>query len=164
MELDREQAALVEGKDRGLGVPKKELHGEMNDWYGEKNWYGGRIQQIVRLVKSDNNEWELKLDAMRMGRSHRFARYLGSRRILLMKLPKDMYSLGLLKAYLEQKFVLCGRVYVPFAVKEGKVYMMEVDENYGREPRDAEGDQHRLSLEALVKWHNPLDLNWKQVR
>ncbi len=162
-ELDREQAAIIENNSRGLG-----LQGE---WMGESKWYGGRIQQIVHLVKVSNNDkeksvrYELKLGRMQMGRSHRFARFLGSRRILQIKLPKD-YSTdwALMKKYFLQKFVLCGRVYVPFSVKDGKLYSMEINEDYERAVQVGEGDHYRLSLDEFVRWHNPMDLNAKQVR
>ncbi|THH01293.1 hypothetical protein EW026_g1385 [Hermanssonia centrifuga] len=160
-ELDREQAAIIENNSRGLG-----LQGE---WMGESKWYGGRIQQIVHLVKVSNNDkeksvrYELKLGRMQMGRSHRFARFLGSRRILQIKLPKD-YSTdwALMKKYFLQKFVLCGRVYVPFSVKDGKLYSMEINEDYERAVQVGEGDHYRLSLDEFVRWHNPMDLNAKQ--
>lgn len=158
MELDREQKAIVENRGRGLGL--------MDDtWEDEKNWYGGKIQQILELVMSKQDGWTLKLLDMRKGRSHRFARYLGSRRILLLKLPK-LYSeqMESLKHWLEQQFVLCGRKFVPFAVKDKKVYLCEVDEDFERVSKYEEGDQHRMSLRVLVDWHNPLALNDKQVR
>lgn len=148
----------MEHRDRGLGLMDEK-------WEDEVNWYGGKIQQILELVKLSEDEWTLKLLDMRKGRSHRFARYLGSRRILLLKLPK-LYAAEMdsLRHWLEQQFVLCGRKFVPFAVKDKKVYMCEVDEDFERAPRREEGDQHRKSLREIVDWHNPLALNNEQVR
>ncbi|KAJ3558083.1 hypothetical protein NM688_g1122 [Phlebia brevispora] len=156
MELDREQKAIEEHEDRGLGLY------EDGTWQGEKNWYGGRIQQIFRLVETSRDRWTLKMDAMRMGRSYRFARFQGSRRLLIFKYDADSKmnsKMKELKTWLQQRFVLCGRVFVPFAVKEGKVYMCEVNDDFQRRMRPEEGDHQRLSLQELVKWHNPLELN-----
>lgn len=132
----------------------------------QANWYGGRVQQIVRMEIVDNgNSFVLRLDKMQMGRSHRFARYMGSRRILQVKLPEENYTIKMenVKEWLEQKFVLCGRVFVPFATKEGKVFMMETNENYEREESLTDGDDLRLTLSAFVDWHNPIHLNHNQV-
>lgn len=64
--------------------------------------------------------------------------------------------------FLAQRFVLCGRVFVSFATKEHKVFMMETNEDFER-VADSRGDQHRISLEQFVDWHNPLALNAWQV-
>jgi RNA-dependent RNA polymerase len=146
----------------------------MGDWQDQPNWYGGKIQQILRLVpqetadpgayKSKQSAFRLHLDEMEMGRSYRFARFLGSRRLLQLKVPKmwevDWESL---KQLLMQKFVLCGRVFVALAVKERKLYFVETDEDYDRDPKPSEGDQYRMSLEELIDWYNPMALNQKQV-
>ena len=164
-ELNREQLALMENDSRGLGLK--------GDWQGEPNWYGGKIQQIVRLVprerkpgadKKQQPVYHLQLEAMEMGRSHRFARFLGSRRLLQMRVPKS-YDVDVtkLKDLLLQKFVICGRVFVPFAVKDRKLHLVETDEDFQREPQVHEGDVHRMSLEKLVEWYNPMSLNHKQV-
>ncbi|KAI0684509.1 RNA dependent RNA polymerase-domain-containing protein [Cytidiella melzeri] len=164
-ELHREQLALLEHDSRGLGL--------MGTWDDQPNWYGGKIQQVVRLVPQEltsgpqNNApppvFHLQLDAMEIGRSFRFARYLGSRRLLQLKVPQQWRTdwVGL-KKLLMQKFVLCGRVFVAFAVKDRKLYFVEINENYEREDEPAEGDQYRMSLEELVEWYNPMRLNSQQ--
>ncbi|GJE89654.1 RNA dependent RNA polymerase-domain-containing protein [Phanerochaete sordida] len=154
-ELDREQDALVENKHRGLG-----LKGE---WDKVPNWYGGQIQQICRLHKAeDDTPLRLMLGRMEMTRSHRFARDLGSRRLLQIKLPKEYNDRTKEKAFLSRKLVLCGRVFQVFAVKEDKAYAMEVNEDHGRAPSRSEGDFFRLTLEDFVARHNPLHLNAQQ--
>ncbi|KAG1795975.1 RNA dependent RNA polymerase-domain-containing protein, partial [Suillus plorans] len=60
------------------------------------------------------------------------------------------------------KFVLCGRVFVPFHAKEGSVYLFETSQNIDRQTNLSEGDSHRLTLYQFVKWHNPLGLNSMQ--
>lgn len=154
-ELDREQASIVENKSRGLGV-------EPDTWMGKPSWYGGQIQQIVRLHRTPSAPLAFTLCKMQMIRSHRFARYLGSRRVLQINIA-DTSGSSEPKSLLSQKLVLCGRVYITFAVKDGKVYAVEVDEDYHRKPREDEGDQHRCSLTDLVAWYNPTHLNADQV-
>lgn len=104
----------------------------------------------------------------KVGRSHRLGRYLGSRRVLQVKLPPkvlyDQTEMQLLRGFLSKKFVLCGRVYAAFSVKDEKVYLVETNEDYERSPKDDAGDNHRCSLRDLVEWYNPLDLNSNQVR
>ena len=131
-----------------------------------QNWYGGQIQQTCRLQRTSKSDPTLKLvlGKMEMMRSHRFARFLGSRRVLQIKLPDSYDDRAPEKTFLTQKLVLCGRVYQVFACKEEKAYAMEVNEDYGRAPKESEGDCSRLSLEEFVAWHNPLHLNAQQVR
>ena len=105
----------------------------------------------------------VSLHKMQMTRSHRFARQFGSRRLLQIKIPDIYTDLSAEREYLEQKFVLCGRVFRPFSVKDKKVYAVEVNEDYDRKPDEREGDQHRRSLQDIINWHNPLHLNSKQV-
>ncbi|GJE86474.1 RNA dependent RNA polymerase [Phanerochaete sordida] len=160
-ELVREQKALLEGAGRGLGL--------MGAWEHEANWYGGRIQQLARVEKdaAAAHGYALTLGAMqKVGRSHRLARFLGSRRVLQVRIPEkalyDQREMDALKAFFAHKFVLCGRVYSSFAVKDKKIYLVETDEDYERTSDKAEGDNLRMSLEDLVRWYNPLELNDKQ--
>lgn len=105
------------------------------------------------------------------GRSHRFARFLGSRHVLQLNV-KDKFGVSYpdLKGWLAgHKFVLCGRVFVPFATKESKagakIFMVETSEDYdGRKMSEGQGDQYRLSLTEFVNWYNPIELNQEQVR
>ncbi|TFY58923.1 hypothetical protein EVG20_g7977, partial [Dentipellis fragilis] len=151
-EYDREQQAILEGQGRGLGL--------MGDFQNSKNWFGGQIQQIVRLLPDGS----VKLERPEMTRSNRFARFLGSRRMLEMKLPKtaNFDSDGSVRASLAKKFVLCGRVFVPIDAKDGKVYLMETSEDYERSARENEGDKDRLSFSQFIQWHNALSRNSKQ--
>lgn len=160
-ELDREQAAILENESRGLGL--------QGMWYGKPNWYGGQIQQVARLErqpgpKEAKPQFRLTLLKMQMTRSHHFARFLGSRRLLQIKIADVYTDLTAEREYLKQKLVICGRIFRPFSAKDGRVYAVEVNEDYKpRKPDPLEGDQHRLSLEDIVAWHNPLHLNDKQV-
>lgn len=154
-EYDREQDAILERQSRGLG-----LKGE---WKGAKDWYGGRIQQVVRLSRP-NGTFRYRLDQSSMQRSNRFARFLGSRRILQVKLSKDLqYAKDSgVPEHLSSRFLFCGRVFAPFASKDSSVYMMELNEDEDRSPDYHQGDDTRISLWDFIKWHNPLSLNMNQ--
>ena len=74
-----------------------------------------------------------------------------------------------LRGFLEKKFVLCGRVFLALRQRDAKsgsslkVYLIEVNENVDRHPNESEGDHRRLTLREFIRWHNPLELNNKQV-
>jgi RNA-dependent RNA polymerase len=155
-EYDREQDAILEGQSRGLG-----LRGE---WKGSPDWYGGRIEQKVRLSKS-KGKFTYRLDRPALKKSTRFARFLGSRRILKVALSKELrFEKGSsVRDHLSGRFVLCGRVFVPFASRDGSAYMVEVNEDEDRKLDRAQGDDRRMSLWDFIEWHNPLGLNQKQV-
>ncbi|TFK66180.1 hypothetical protein BDN72DRAFT_900047 [Pluteus cervinus] len=155
-ELDREQAAIIENRERGLGL--------MGTWYDEPDWYGGRIQQLARVVKNGKT-YKIQLQCMEKRRSHRFARYLGSRRIIQLRVPDDLVNQEnkAIRSWLQRKFVLCGRVYVPFHSKEGSAYLMETNENYDRFSANWAGDQYRRSFAHFINWHNPLHLNEQAI-
>ena len=151
-ELDREQAAIIENKSRGLG-----LQGE---WMGERDWFGGQVQQVARVIETKDRGYHLRLEKIEMKKSHRFARYLGSRHLMQFKLP-EKFENG--QDFLLNSFVLCGRVFVPFCVKDGNVYLLETDLDFERRALNSQGDQYRISFSQLVNWHNPTHLNGKQV-
>ncbi|KAG1813878.1 RNA dependent RNA polymerase-domain-containing protein [Suillus subaureus] len=157
LEYDREQVAIVENQGRGLGT--------MGQWEGKDHWYGGKIQQVARVVKAGTS-FKFELEKPEIRRSHRFARFLGSRRILQVRVPDnltyDKVGSALREFVISSKFVLCGRVFVPFHAKEGSMYLFETNENIDRQTNLGDGDSHRLTLDQFVKWHNPLSLNWKQ--
>jgi hypothetical protein len=136
----------------------------MGLWQGDPDWHGGQIQQLARLVKSEKT-FKILLEPMEKRRSHRFARYLSSRRMIQLRVPDElvMKELPDVRAYLSQKFVLCGRIYVPLHAKDNSVYMIETNEDYERQPGSWCGDEHRRSFADVVSWHNPLDLNMNQV-
>ncbi|KAH9043657.1 RNA dependent RNA polymerase-domain-containing protein [Lactarius pseudohatsudake] len=154
-EYDREQEAILERRSRGLGL--------MGEWKGIRDWYGGRIQQVVRLSKS-NGTFRYRLDQPGMQRSNRFARFLGSRRILQVKLSKDLQfskDSGI-PEHLGSRFLFCGRVFAPFAAKDSSVYMMELNEDVDRNVDHHQGDDTRISLWDFIEWHNPLSKNMNQ--
>jgi RNA-dependent RNA polymerase len=176
-ELDREQAAINEGKGRGIGL--------LGDWQGAEHWYGGKIQQTATLVELESEsessraspsktpkkparppQFSIKLDRVESTRSHGIGRFYGSRRILQVridkKIEKKLKDQDVMD-FMSQKFVICGRVFVPFDSKDSTIYMVETNEDVDREPVDWEGDQYRMSFSDFVKWFNPLHLNYKQA-
>lgn len=158
-ELDREQAAISEDNLRGLGL--------CGDWLGERNWYGGRIQQIMRLVKGtspDEPPLRLELQKLQKTKSHHFGRIAGSRRIIQLKIPDTIiYDREIaLTDFLQQHIVICGRRFAAFTQKDDKVYFVEIDEGYDCAMTDPT-DRDRYSLEKWVQSHNPLSLNRNQV-
>lgn len=130
-----------------------------------QNWYGGKVQQVARL-EEHNGSFKIRLCRLEMRKSYRFARFLGSRRIIRLRIPDNFLYRNhqAVLNFVSACLVICGRVYAPFHAKEKKAYYMETNDDYERVPSESEGDQHRLSLEQFIKWHNPLHLNYDQVR
>ncbi|KAK7450551.1 hypothetical protein VKT23_012860 [Stygiomarasmius scandens] len=153
-EFDREQKAIAENRQRGLGL--------MGRWEGEDDWHGGQIQQIARLVKI-GNDYSIKLEALEMRRSTRFARHVGSRRLLQIRIDDGLLSgeprEGTIK-FLSRKLVLNGRVFIATSPKDDGLYAVEINEDFGREPRFGNiGDQFRMHIGQFLEWHNPMELN-----
>ena len=136
----------------------------MGPWEGDPDWHGGQLQQLARLVKSEKT-FKIQLEPIEKRRSHRFARYLSSRRMIQLRIPDElvMKELPAVRKYLSQKFVLCGRIFVPLHAKDNSVYLIETNEDYERQPGSWCGDEHRRPFSDVISWHNPLHLNKKQV-
>ncbi|PBK76213.1 hypothetical protein ARMSODRAFT_217849 [Armillaria solidipes] len=152
-----EQLALLENQGRGLGP--------MGDFQGETHWYGGRVQQIGHLIQINKKDFKVELQPLEMRKSTRFTRYLGSRRVLQIRVSDNllMNAETEVREFLARKFVICGRVFVPWVPKEGSLYLVEGNENYERTGHQKwSGDQYRLSYPAILEWHNPALLNSKQ--
>jgi hypothetical protein len=158
-QLDLEQDAIIEDVGRGLGL--------MGEFKGVRDWYGGKLQQVGRVVK-EGSSYKIKLEKMESRRSHRFARYYGSRRFLHIRVSKNLINeeRDEVKRFFRRKFVLCGRVFVAFHAKERNVYLVETDENFDRICQEWCGDHLRQSFNQFINWHNPLEVvkNTKQVR
>ncbi|KAJ6617410.1 RNA dependent RNA polymerase-domain-containing protein [Mycena sp. CBHHK59/15] len=160
-EIDREQKALLEGKSRGLGL--------MGPWEGDPDYYGGQVQYPLRLVKSDKPEggYKIHLEKPEKGRSHRFGRDLGSASILPLTIPlklmRDELEGDNIRNFLTQKFVICGRIFVPLTDKGSTtIYLLQTNENWERKSQNWFGDQYRLSFDEFIQRHNPPDLNSEQ--
>jgi hypothetical protein len=154
--------SIEENEHRGLGL--------CGDFEGAKDWYGGQIQQLGRLVKTEAGYFKIVLEELEKRRSHRFARYYGSRRFLQVKIPTALLQQNgdengneEVKKFLTKKFVLCGRVFVPFHSREEGLYMVETNEDYGRNRAAWGGDAYRMSFNEFINWHNPIEKNYEQV-
>ena len=137
----------------------------MGLWKGKDDWYGGRIQQVGRLVQA-HGRFSIQLEKPEIRRSHRFSRFLGSRRILQVRVADDlMYKHGddIRMMLSSSKFILCGRVFLPFHAKEGSMYLLETNQSHERVPNNHDGDNLRLSLKDFINWHNPFERNDQQV-
>lgn len=163
-ELDREQESLRAGDLLRLGA----LDGS------PQGWFGGRVQQKMALFLRPNIPADrpfeerviFRLLPQENGPSRRFGRYFGSRRILQLKVPKDIVNKHQsdLERYLVKAFVLLGRVFRAFSAKEHKVYFFETDEPYdGRKNIELEGDHERVSFKDFIWLHNKLDPQSSQV-
>ena len=166
-ELDREQISITEKDDcqRSLGLYGDWAHFPAADCFPD--WYGGRVLQNARLVLDKHpRKFKIQLEAMEYRKdSARIARFLGSRRILSLGVAesllfKDEHGV---KQFLNQKFVVCGRVFVALKSKEGKVYLVETKEDYERQAQLKEGDNKRKTFQEILDWHNPMNRNEKQV-
>ncbi|KAJ7589619.1 RNA dependent RNA polymerase-domain-containing protein [Mycena floridula] len=158
-ELHREQEAIFENKGRGLGL--------MGTWGNVPNWYGGRIQQFVRLLersKKDGGGFLLVLEAMEMRKSTRLARKLGSRRVIQVRgadnFLRDKGQQVI--AFLSQAFIIAGRVFLAIPPKDTTVYLVEIQADHERFTQPWCGDEHRLTFGQILEWHNPVSLNSNQ--
>jgi len=108
----------------------------MGEFCGVSDWHGGKIQQFGRLLK-EGSSYKIKLERLPVEsrRSYRFARLYGFRRFLRICVMEDLLRKEHddIKRFFEQKFILCGRVFVPFHAKEQNIYMVETNEK--RAPR-----------------------------
>lgn len=166
-EVDREQEAFIEGKSRGLGLFK--VDEPWNFWDGRISYYGGQIEYPLRLVKSEDPDhpYKIYLEKPEKGRSHRFARDLGSPSILHLSVPSKLVKNEGedLRKFLAKRFIINGRVYLPIPPKDTtSVYLIQTNENFERKPSAYYGDQFRISFDEFVQRHNPLDLNSRQVK
>ncbi|KAF9025804.1 hypothetical protein BDZ89DRAFT_1068052 [Hymenopellis radicata] len=147
-QLQLEQAAIMENKNRGLGLME------------EQNWYGGQIQQIGHVVQCGERgsaSYRVVIQPLTQTKSTRFARFLGSRRLFQLRVSDRLAQNDKdeINEFLSQKFVLCGRVFVPWVAKEGSLYLVECEENYERESCKWCGDQFRKTYASILEWHNP---------
>ncbi|KAJ7596377.1 RNA dependent RNA polymerase-domain-containing protein [Mycena floridula] len=164
-ELDREQAAILENVGRGLGL--------MGQWQGKQGWYGGQIQQPLRIVKDNRGNLHLRIEALEMNKSTRLGRFLGSRRVMpirgveaLLKEKKPTNGKEVTRddmiSFLRQKFIFAGRTFVCIPPKDTSFYLIEINENHDRLSQLWCGDQHRISYSRFIDWHNPFALNREQ--
>jgi RNA-dependent RNA polymerase len=123
------------------------------------------VQQNATLTLKDGT-LALRLEKQEIGRSHRFSRFYGSRRILKISIPQSILTdrnHRLIDYFADNAFVIFGRVFRAFFAKEGRVYLIETNENHNRIPSADPVDSTRLSLLDFINWHNSVDANGHQV-
>lgn len=158
-EADREYEALLKGNSGGLG--------RWED--GQSNYYGGQIQYPLRLVKTDDGskeKYRIYLEKPQKGRSHRFARDLGSSSVLQLSIPSQLVrdEGDEIRLFLTKRFVINGRVYMPIPPKDdSSVYLIQTNQDWQRKPLAWYGDQYRMSFDDFIQRHNPPELNSQQV-
>ncbi|KAG2045920.1 hypothetical protein BDR06DRAFT_977863 [Suillus hirtellus] len=142
----QEQFARVENKGHDLGT--------MGQWEGKDYRYRGKIQQVATVVKAGTC-FKLEREKPEIRRSHLLSRVLWFRQILQARMPNtltyDNVGSDLRKYFISRKFVLCGRVVVPFHAKEGNVCLFKTNQNIDKQTNLREGDSHRLTLYQFVK-------------
>jgi hypothetical protein len=156
---------MQEGKSRGLGLVEE----PWEHWDGQSTYYGGQIEYPLRLTKTGNPDqlYKVCLEKPKKGRSHRFARDLGSPSILHLSIPPKLVQEegDDIRAFLVKRFIINGRIYVPIPPKDvTSVYLIQTKENHERKTLAYYGDKSRISFDEFVQRHNPLDLNSQQVR
>lgn len=148
---------MLEKKERGLGL--------MGAFEGVPDWYGGRVQFIVRLVQPATGQYRFEMEPPEMRKSTRLGRDLGSRRILHARIgeqPMRNDRDGIIKS-LERKFIIGGRVFLALPPKEDSMYLVEDTEDFERFSRKEFGDDLRLSYGEVLDRYNPMALNVNQV-
>ena len=153
---------MLENKGRGLGLMKGSWHG-----VPDSEWFGGQVQQSLGLFYTKSEGFTLKMEPLEMRRSNRLTRFMGSRRVIQVRVrvtdaerrecEDDMLD------FLCHPFVVGGRIFMPAPPKDGSLYMIEINQDLDREPGIWCADQHRLSYSKFLRWHNPMDLNLDQV-
>ena len=139
----------------------------MGPWMGseKESWYGGCVQLSARLVfGKEGNPYQTYINPLRFGKSNRATRYMTSLGIISLKVDtSNLDGSEDVTELLGRRFVLLGRCYLPFYTKEGKLMLVESNEDYERLPVPVFGDNYRISYDAFVRWHNPHKYNKKQV-
>ncbi|KAJ1300623.1 hypothetical protein OPQ81_002276 [Rhizoctonia solani] len=128
----------------------------------------GKVQQRVRLDVSKTGgtlEFKFALEQPKKSKSCRFSRFLGSRRLIechfSMKDARE-HKLAIIDFFVKKKLLINGRLFQAFYGQQGKVNLMEINQDFCREPMLELGDDNRLSLSDFITWHNNLHLNADQ--
>lgn len=107
-----------------------------------------------------------RVEKPRLGKSMRFSREFGSRRLLSVSLPDKLSSSPKLKEFFKSKFIVLGHVFQAIYPREGSCYLLETGD-YQYEPSLPHitrlTSNGRLSLMEFAHWHNPLAYNKEQV-
>ena len=111
-------------------------------------------------------QYKLTLEPAELSSSHSFARRFGSKHFLRMKLTKGVtnkHSKELLD-YIRRPLILCGSVFRAFFAKESNVFYVKTNEGTdGKSILSNVSVPGVMSFLEFINWHNPIELNSKQV-
>ncbi|KAH7333690.1 RNA dependent RNA polymerase-domain-containing protein [Rhizoctonia solani] len=151
-ELDREET-FIRDNTRGASIENP----------------GGKIQQRIRLDISKTGgglEFKFILEQPTKSKSCRFSRFLGSRRLVechfSMRDARE-HKQAIVEFFVKKKLLINGRLFQAFYGHQGKVNLMEINQDFYREPLPELGDDNRISLSGFITWHNDLHLNSNQT-
>ncbi|KAG8739289.1 hypothetical protein FRC10_005817 [Ceratobasidium sp. 414] len=148
-EYDKEEESIRDGSTARLG--------------GDGGYFGGKIDQIARL-EIEKDEFKFTLLPPKKDKSFRFRRFMGSRRLLDVRFSEQVgrRSGDIIKFFARQALVINGRIFRAFYAQKTTVHLVETNETALRPADPLFGDDHRLSLNEFIEWHNPLYANPNQ--
>jgi hypothetical protein len=162
-EFDREEEALRKNPYGGLGFDENK---EFLGWHGGQVLFHAKLHNVARDRKSCTPQYKLTLEPAELSSSHSFARRFGSKHFLRMKLTKSVvnkHSKKLLD-YLRRPLILCGGVFRAFFAKESNVFYVKTNEGTdGKSILSNVSVPNIMSVWEFINWHNPIELNSKQV-
>lgn len=161
-ELDLEEAMLLEDPYAGLGFGQK-----------DPDWYGGKV--VFRATLKDTKEpgvhngYDLVLERAELGASCRFTQRFGSKRFIRVSIQNSILTKrnNCIIEYFNHPFVLNGRVFRAYFAKDHNVFLVETNEvtdglKVSESPLPP-CEQGPLPFLHFLRWHNPLEINAKQV-
>ena len=163
-EFDREEQALRKSPYGGLGFDENK---EPLGWHGGRVLFHAKLDDMAaRDRKSCTPRYKLTLEPAELSSSHSFARRFGSKHFLRMKLTKavlNKHSKQLLD-YIRRPLILCGSVFRAFFAKESNVFYVKTNEcTDGKSILSNVSIPNIMSFWEFINWHNPIELNSKQV-
>ncbi|QRV80332.1 feruloyl esterase B [Ceratobasidium sp. AG-Ba] len=152
-EYDREEESIRDGSGARLG--------------GDGGYFGGKIDQIVRLTL-ERDKFKFTILPPAKSKSFRFRRFTGSRRLLEVRFSTQadqhnrIKSMDVFDFFTKKAIVINGRVFRAFYAREKAVHLVETNEEQFRPADPLFGDDHRMSLTDFIQWHNPVYANPNQ--
>ncbi|CAE6395732.1 unnamed protein product [Rhizoctonia solani] len=151
-ELDREET-YIRDNNRGVSIENP----------------GGKVQQRLCLDISETGsglDFKFKLEQPTKSKSCRFSRFLGSRRLVECHFSMSnakKHKGAIIDFFVKKKLLINGRLFQAFYGHQGKVNLMEINQDFHRAPLSELGDNNRMSLIDFITWHNNLHLNSNQT-
>lgn len=99
-------------------------------------------------------------------KSNRYARTFGSRRLIECYVSKEgarKHKDAIIRFFSTKKLLINGRIFRAFYAHKLRVHLMEINEDYGRDPKPLVGDGTRMSLMDFISWHNNISYNSNQA-